>query len=676
MRFGVLGPVRVWTDDGRPVRVPELKVRVLLAALLAREGRAVPRGRLVDDLWDAHPPGRPTGALRAKVSQLRRALGDAEPGGRELVVSGASGYVLDAATDAGDFADLVRRARTAPGPAGAADLLTEALALWRGPAFSPYEDAPFARATAARLEEQRLTALEELARARLALGEHAPLVAELTDLVGAHPLRERLTGLLMRALYGSGRQSEALAAYRALRGRLREEAGLDPGPELAALQQRILAGDAALAAAPPAAPRLRPPRPLAPLTPLVGRAADLAELRPLLGAERLVTLTGPGGVGKTRLALAALHGTSAPGYVAELAGAGGASVADVTATAFGVPDEDRIAEALGDRPAVLLLDNVEHVVDPAAKLAERLLRAAPGLRVLATGREPLGIAGEVVRTVAPLAEADAVRLFTDRAAAAAPGFAVGDGNAAEVAEVCRRLDGIPLALELAAARVRGLGVRGLATGLDDRFRLLDGGGRRGLPERQRTLRAAIDWSWRLLDDRERAVLRRLAVHGAGCTLSGAIHVCADTGAGPGGAAAEKVPIEAGGEQAPPAGLTAAEVPGLLARLVDRSLVARDGERYRLLETVAAYAWERLAEAGETAEALDRRDDYYARLVECAEAERAGHARQRWIDRLDAEIANLREALDGATRRRETALASRIGGSLAWYETARGRPTPR
>ncbi|WP_407563057.1 BTAD domain-containing putative transcriptional regulator [Streptomyces sp. 184] len=675
MRFGVLGPVRVWTDDGRPVRVPELKVRVLLAALLAREGRPVPQGRLVDDLWDARPPGKPTGALRAKVSQLRRALGDAEPGGRELVVSGPSGYVLEAATDAGDFAALVRRARTAPGPARAADLLTEALALWRGPAFGPYEDAPFARATAARLEEERLTALEELARARLGLGEHAPLVAELTDLVGAHPLHERLTGLLMRALYGAGRQSEALAAYRALRVRLREEAGLDPGRELAGLHQRILTGDEVLAAAPPAAPRLRPPRLPAPLTPLVGRAAELAELRPLLDGERLVTLTGPGGVGKTRLALAALHGSPAPGYVAELAGAGGGSVADVVATAFGVPDEDRIAEALGEGSAVLLLDNVEHVVDQAAKLADRLLRTAPGLRVVATGREPLGVAGEVVRAVAPLAEEDAVRLFADRAAAAAPGFAVGAGNAAEVAEVCRRLDGIPLALELAASRVHGLGVRGLAAGLDDRFRLLDGG-RRGLPERQRTLRAAIDWSWRLLDDRERVALRRLAVHGAGCTLSGAIYVCADSGAGPVGAGEGAVSIEAGGEQAPPAGLTAQEVPELLARLVDRSLVSRDGERYRLLETVAAYAWERLEDAGETAEVLGRRDDYYARLAECAEAERAGHARQRWIGRLDAEITNLREALDGATRRRETALATRISGSLAWYETARGRPTPR
>ncbi|MEO3851081.1 BTAD domain-containing putative transcriptional regulator [Streptomyces sp. B8F3] len=670
MRFGMLGPVRVWTDDGRPVRVPELKVRVLLAALLAHEGRPVPQWRLVDDLWGAHPPGKPTGALRAKVSQLRRALGDAEPGGRELVVSGAPGYVLQATTDAGDFAELVRRARTAQGPARAADLLTEALALWRGPAFSPYEDAPFARTTAARLEEQRLTALEELAQARLELGEHGPLVAELTDLVGAHPVRERLTGLLMRALYGSGRQSEALAAYRALRVRLREEAGLDPGPELAGLQQRILAGDEALAAAPPAVPRLRPPRLPASLTPLVGRAAELAELGPLLDGERLVTLTGPGGVGKTRLALALLGDRPEPGYVAELAGAGGGSVADVVATAFGVPDEDRIAAALGDRPAVLLLDNAEHVVDQAAKLADRLLRTAPGLRVLATGREPLGVAGEVVRAVAPLTEADAVRLFADRAAAAAPGFALGAGNAGEIAEVCRRLDGIPLALELAASRVRGLGVRGLAAGLDDRFRLLDDGPR-GLPERQRTLRAALEWSWRLLDDRERAALRRLAVHGAGCTLSGAIYVCADTGAGPDAGVA----IEAGGEQVPPAGLTAEEVPGLLARLVDRSLVSRDGERFRLLETVAAYAWERLEEAGETAEVLRRRDDYYARLAECAEAERAGHARQRWIGRLDAEIANLREALDGATRRRETALATRISGSLAWYEAASGRPTP-
>ncbi|MFC5748138.1 ATP-binding protein [Actinomadura rugatobispora] len=677
MRFGVLGPLEVWTGCGRAVRVPELKVRMLLAALLAAEGRPVSPGRLIEDLWAAEPPGKPAGALRVKVSQLRRAMEEAEPGGRGLVESGPAGYLLKAGdVDARSFQDLTARARRAGDPAARAALLNDALALWRGPAFADFGEDAFARAAVTRLEEERLTALEELAEARLALGEHHALIAELSALAERHPLRERTQAGLMRALYRAGRQHDALEGYRRLRVRLRDELGLDPSPELDALHQAILRQDPALRA--PAVPPVRPPANL-PVPPddLIGRDAEAGEVvEALAGAFRLVTLTGPGGVGKTRLALeaAARARDSFPDgtFWVELSGlprdtASPEGVAEAVAAAMGVRDDDagRALEELAGRRALLVLDNCEHVIEPVAKLADGLLRSAPGVRILATAREPLGLSGELLRVVPPLEapaggdrdpealrRAASVRLFEARASAAAPGFALDLGNAAAVAAICRRLDGIPLALELAAARVRALGAVQLAARLDDRFRLL-GTGRRGVPERQRTLRAAIDWSWEPLDGVERAVLRRLSVHAAGCTLEAAEETCSGDGV----------------EQA--------EVVDAIARLVDRSLVVMadgpGGPRYRLLESVAAYALERLGEAGERERVQHRHDVYYTLVAECAEAFREGHARRRWLARLDADTANLRAALESATRRGQGDLALRLTRALAWYWIERGRP---
>ncbi|MFD0902454.1 ATP-binding protein [Actinomadura sediminis] len=721
MRFGVLGPLEIRTDDDRPVRVPELKVRLLLAALLAAGGRPVPAERLVRDLWGDALPARPAAALRAKVSQLRRALDDAEPGARALVAARAPGYAFAAAPGAVDalrFESLAARAE--PAPASRASVLTEALALWRGPAFADFADVPFAVAAAARLEERRLTAREDLAEARLALGEHRALVADLTDLAGRHPLRERLQAALMRALYGSGRQHEALQCYERVRNRLRDELGLDPGPELAALHQAILRQDpsldvpGAVAAAPLAPARLPVPR-----TELVGRDGEPDAIVAALRASRLVTVTGPGGVGKTRLALeaAARAGDAFPEGIVlvELAGVAPDGVAEAVTAAAGLPEPGgtRAAdpvEGLAGRRALLVLDNCEHVIEPVAKLADAFLATGAELRVLATAREPLGISGEHLYPVAPLpvppadltsldgglsgpgpfgatrsdtappetasveavrseaaflevgapvpgdgvrrlADVPAVRLFVARAAAADPGFALDASNAAAVAAVCRRLDGLPLALELAAARVRALGPATLAARLDDRFRVLRSQ-RRDVPPRQRTLHAAIDWSWEPLAPAERAVLRRLAVHAGGCTLEAAEETCA------------------GGD------VDRAEVMDVIVRLVDRSLVqlADDpgGVRYRLLESVAAYALDRLADAGETAAVQDRHDDYYARVAECADAYRTGPARLRWLARLDAEAANLRRALESAARRGDARLALRLTSSLAWYWIERGR----
>ncbi|MFD1540562.1 BTAD domain-containing putative transcriptional regulator [Nonomuraea guangzhouensis] len=675
MRFGVLGPLAVWTDQGEPVTIPGLKVRALLADLLVDEGRPVSSDRLVDDLWAGEPPANSAGALQVRVSQLRRALEDAEPGGKNLVISRAPGYLLKAAegtVDAARFAELLARAETAESPRTRAELLSDALALWRGPAFADFADEEYTRSAILRLEEQRLSALEQHAEARLELGEHGLLVGELGDLVGRHPLRERLRAVHMRALYRAGRQSEALASYADLRERLADELGLDPAPELAALHQAILGQDPALSG-PAARPATNLP---ASLSDLIGRDGALAEVRTLLEHSRLVTLTGSGGVGKTRLALETatrLTDAYADGaWLVELAPldratrSHGRVVAETVAAALdiredsdGTPLAERLAGALRSRQLLLVLDNCEHVIEQVAELAGRLLRAAPGLRVLATSREPLAVAGEVLWSVPPLdvpastepgevARADAVRLFVARAAASAPGFTLDAGNAEAVAQLCRRLDGIPLALELAATRVRALGVQGVVARLDDRFRLL-ASGQRGAPPRQQTLMAVIDWSWQLLTEPERAVLRRLAVHADGCTLEAAEETCAEDGL---------------------------DVLDLLARLVDRSLVVvadgTEGMRYRLLESVAEYCLERLSEAGELDRVRQTHSAYYTALAVQAEPFLYGHSQREWLLRLDTEAANMRAALDTATGAGDAAGALALVNALAWYWVLRGR----
>ncbi|SDT66582.1 BTAD domain-containing putative transcriptional regulator [Jiangella sp. DSM 45060] len=680
MRFGVLGPLAVWTDDGGSVTVPGVKVRALLADLLVHQGRTVSADRLADDIWGDDAPANPGAALQVRVSQLRKALDDAEPGARDLVVSRAPGYALEtAAVDVARFAELVARAQDAGDPARRKELLTEALGLWRGPALADFADHEFAATVAAGWEERRLAALELLAEARLELGEHTVLAAELAAPVADHPFRERLRAVHLRALYRAGRQSEALDGYDEFRRGLADELGLDPGPELAALHQAILEQDPSLA---PSPQRRRARTNLPPPVALIGRDAALEDLRELLGKERLITLTGPGGVGKTRLATSAAHpladGYDDGGWLVELAALERPhprravdDIAELTMATLGIRDvaepgerpatpADRLAEALRERRMLLVLDNCEHLVEHAAALADRLLRAAPGVTVLATSREPLGLSGEVLWDVPPLdlpeaddhlAESGAVRLFVERATASARGFTLDASTGPAVAQLCRRLDGIPLALELAATRVRALGVHTLLDRLDDRFRAL-GSGPRDRPARQRTLLAAIEWSWNLLEPDEQTVLRRLAVHADGCTLAAAEAVCAEDGD--------------------------LDVLDLLVRLVDRSLVVVDeragGPRYRLLESVAAYGVNRLHESGEHAVIRARHARYYTDLAERADAELRGHRQGAWLHTLDVESANQRAALDSAERLGDAELALRLTGALTWYRLLRGRPT--
>lgn len=671
MRFGVLGPLAVWSDLGEPVTVPGRKVRALLADLLVNEGRPVSADRLVEDLWggtDARPAD-PTAALHVRVSQLRRALSGA--GGRGLIVSQAPGYAVhpDARVDAAEFATLVADAQRAADPSTRAKLLGEALGLWRGPALADFADEEFARAAVARWEERRIAAVEAYAEARLALGEHAELAAELAAPVVEHPFRERLRAAHLRALYRSGRVTEALDGYRDLRSRLADELGLEPGADLVALHRAILAGDPAEDA--PAAPRERSVVRLpAPVTELLGRAEALARVRDLLAAGRLVTVTGPGGVGKTSVALA-VGRSVADAYpdgvwlVDLTTWDGRGDPADPVLSVLSVPEApggsqppgERLAAALRERRTLLVLDNCEHVAEPVADLVGGLLAAVPGLRVLATSREPLRVRGETRFDLPPLDVPDtddparlagsaAVRLFLSRAGVPADS-AFDAATVAGAAEVCRRLDGLPLALELAATRVAGLGIPELVARLSlphDRFGLL-ATGPRDAPARQRTLAAVIDWSWRLLSGPEQVVLRRLSVHAGGCTLASAEAVCAG---GP--------------------------VLDLLTGLVDRSLVVRREGRYRLLESVAAFCLDRLREAGEEDAVRRRHADHFLDLAERADPELRGRDQRTWLERLEPEAANLRAAQDTYHRTGAAGPALRLATALVWYHYLRGRLT--
>ncbi|MGW4243270.1 BTAD domain-containing putative transcriptional regulator [Nocardia sp. NPDC004722] len=666
MQVGVLGPVRVHAEDGTPVEIPGFRVRMLLARLALESGRDVPVTALIDGLWGEEPPADAAGALQALVSRLRKALR-----GVSAVEFGTGGYRLPGVTvDVDRFEELVRQghAELAAGRAEAATrILGEALGLWRGPALGDVLDAPFAQASATRLDELRSAAQADRFEAELQLGRYADVLADLDIASAENPLSERLAALRMRALAAAGRQSDALAVFEDMRARLDEELGIDPSAALRDTHLALLRGELEIPA-----PRRESVAKALPvrLTGFIGRDRELTELGVLLADSRLVTIVGPGGAGKTRLALEAMDRQLDTVFFVPLAELGAPDqLADAVAGALESataerPDKTaRLIELLDVGPAVLVLDNCEHVIAAAAELAERLLDRLPRLRVLATSREPLAITGEVLCHLEPLEppvdtvdpavaqRSPAVRLFADRAAAVRPGFVLDDTTVASVVAICRQLDGLPLALELAAAKLRAMSVDQVARRLGDRFRLLTSGSRTALP-RQRTLLALVEWSWDLLEEPEKLLARRFSAFPGGATVEALEAVCAD------------------------ADLPADDIAYLLDTLIEKSLVSAstdDPPRYRMLETIRAYAADQLTRS---TDALgDRFADYYLNLAEHYEPMLRGAEQLTAITVFDAEHTNMAAALRGAlgteAADRDALVAARLVRAMFWYWGIRG-----
>jgi len=633
VQVAILGPLEVYDDGGTAVAVAGVRLRGLIARLALAGGQPVSTGALAEAVWDCALPAEVANALQTLVSRARRVLG-----GAAAVEQSAAGYRLAVTPD---DVDALRFERLV-----AEGAMAEALALWRGPALVDAGD--FAEPFARRLEELRLDATITFLTRELDAGRAAVRVGELEALVAEHPLHEKLAGLLMRALAATGRQADALAAYEALRTRLADELGIDPGPEARAVQLKVLRGEIAAAAAPAGRARtnLR-----AQLTSFVGRTDEVARVGKALQTCRLITLVGPGGAGKTRLAaeVAAVVRDSAPDdaadgiWLAELASV--TDAADVPQAVLGaiglresrlLPDgtqritsrdaRTRLLEGLADARALLVLDNCEHLIDACAHLADALLAHSPQLRIVATSREPLGITGESLFVVPPLDEDPAVRLFADRAAAVSPEFALDGESRPLIIDIVRRLDGLPLAIELAAARLRTLPLAEISRRLTDRFRLLTGGSRTALP-RHRTLRAVVEWSWDLLTPAERLLAERFSVFPAGATPAAVATVCAGGG-------------RADGE------LTADGADELLSSLVDKSLLQPlgDGTRLRMLETIREYGAEKLAPRGEVGELRRRHAAHYSGLMREAAPRLLTRDQLSWLAVLRADRDNILAAL--------------------------------
>jgi len=749
VRIGLLGTLAVHDEAGRPVRVGGQRVRLLFILLALDAGKVVPAYALIERLWEDEPPANSGNALQSLVSRLRTALRQAGVGD-QVIESHPAGYRLAVPpehVDAAAFEALARQgnqALAAGDPATARRVLRQALDIWRGPALADASGARFATGPAARLEELRARAALDLIEAGLALGESDSLTGELRAMIAADPVAERPRGLLMRALYAAGRQAEAVAEYAQARDLLASELGVDPSPRLEQIYLGVLRQDLPGPAgpAPDGGPARRPGDSTAaellaggdpphrgraaavrkPLTSFVGRDEDVARVLKMLDESRLVTLTGPGGAGKTRLALEVAARLSRAPAASAAPGAGQAwpggqvwfveltpvtdpgDVPSAVLSALGIRESPviahsgagqitafadpahRLVAALAERHDLLILDNCEHVVSAAATLADQALAGCPDVRVLVTSREPLRIGGEALWPVAPLpvppatvpggeapgpllpgdgtgpgkvpageaggdiAGYAAVRLLADRAAAVRPDFTVTDSNAGDVARICRALDGMPLAIELAAARLRTLSAAQLAERLDARFELLTGGSRTAAARHQ-TLRAVVDWTWELLSGPEQVLARRLAAFPAGATLASAEQVCQD------------------------AALPAVAILPAVFGLVEKSFLTVDdgGEpRYRMLETIRAYCAGRLAEAGEEDQVRLAVATHFVQLAETADPMLRAAGQQTWMRRLTVEQDNIHASLRWAVECHDTALALRFGHALGWFWLLRGQ----
>jgi predicted ATPase/DNA-binding SARP family transcriptional activator len=651
IEFRVLGAVEAFRD-GAPVPLGGPRQRALLALLLIEPRRRIASERLADELWQGNPPSG-AATLQSYVSRLRSALAE-----DVTIASVAGGYTIDVEperVDAKRFERLVDEARAAVSrgtPRRAAERFHAALAHWRGEPFAALPEVAALQAEGRRLEALRIEAFEELIEAELQLGRDAELVDEIEALVAEHPYRERLWRQLMLALYRAERQADALAAYRRARRLLDEELGVEPSEELRALEQAILRHEV------PTVPKIEERHNLpAALTSFVGRDRELVDIEHLLGETRLLTLTGVGGVGKTRLALEVAH-RGLPDFADGVYFVDFSALADSdlvpqhVAAALGVREHGDVEMAemlvgrLREAQLLLVLDNCEHLREPVAELAHGLLRAAARVRVLATSREPLGAPGELDHPVPPMDPSEGAQLFLARARAARPGLSEDERALTSATRICEMLDGLPLALELAAVRAKALSLEEIAARLADRFRFLVSW-RRLAPARHRTLREAMDWSYELLSEDEGAAFARLSVFAGGFTLDAVAAVC----------------LNGDDERAL----------DLIERLVQASLVvAEEGEgetRYRLLETVREYAAHRLEEGGIATATKDAHVRFFCDLADSAALR--GPDQGQWLARLDADLDNLRAAIDTAAATGDPESELRLVGSLGRYWWIRG-----
>jgi predicted ATPase/DNA-binding SARP family transcriptional activator len=672
VRVLVLGPLEVLDGGERPVAVRGARLRALLARLALDAGRPVSCSALVASLWsDEDTPADSANAVQSLVSRLRRVLPD--PG---VLESGPAGYRLALPAEDVDvlaFEAQVRTARAASRdgrPSEAAESLRAALATWRGPALGDVE-APFAAAEATALQAGRQAALEELLGLDLAAGRAEDVLGQVERLLAFDPLREPAVALQLQALRDAGRPAQALQAYQRYRSLLAEQLGADPSAQLQALHLELLRGEGGAALAPRQSAGRRLPTAL---TSFLGREDETARLHALLRAERLVTLVGPGGAGKTRLAIEAVCrlGEQVPVTLVELAPVTDpADLPQAVLEALDIREQrvldanryqrldaaTRVRDSLEGTVHLLLLDNCEHLVEAAAALAADLLAGCPRLTVLATSREPLAITGEIVfpvptlprprpdATVEQARQSASVQLFMDRARAAAPGFTLDEANLVAVVQTCRRLDGLPLAIELAAARLRSMTVDQLAARLDDRFRLLTGASRTAVA-RHRTLRAVVEWSWDLLDEPERLLAERFSVFPGGATVEAARAVCFGARA------------------------SAADTEDALTRLVDRSLLTLVDSpaqpRYRMLETLREFGAERLADRAELAAVRRVHARYFRDLAESAEPALRTADQLAAILTLEVERDNLLAALRFCVDDKDADTSVRIAAALGWY----------
>ena len=670
LRFGVLGPLAAWRSD-RPLALGSPQQQAILAVLLARRGQFVSADALVDALWPDDAPASALQTVRTYISRLRKVLAD---GPVAPLVTGSAGYQLSAGTvevDSERFGELASAARAALADRAAAEaesLLTAALGIVRGRPFEGLEDLLAVRSERERLIELQLLLEDDLVEARLEQGRHRELVPELRARVAEIPERERPWAQLMLALYRSGRQAEALATYREARGILADAFGLEAGGELRRLERLILLQERTLEH--DSVGRMHGvPRPA---TSLVGRERDLASLRELIQRHRLVSLVGPAGVGKTRLAIEAaarLRSRFPDGiWWIDLAAVEGDGVLGAFARVLSLreeagsvrADEGVIARLRGAR-MLLIVDNCEHVAGAVAPLLSRVMADTASVRVLLTSREPLRVGGEAVQVVSPLrtpaatvrgADAlrgyDAAQLFLARSAGALDGDRLGDMEASLVGRIVARLDGLPLAIELAAGRLRSLPLTELDRVLERRLEIL-GGGERTAPPRHRTLGTAIDWSYALLSPEEQRVLVRLAVFPGSFDAIAACAVAADD------------PTDADA------------VLLLLSQLVDRSLLTFEaGEpRYRLLQTVRAFLRTRAGASTEFANAAERHHDHYAALAEQLFRGLLEPGLAVWLDRAHMERESLRAALLWALDRQDGEASLKMASALGvyWYRTS-------